>query len=199
MILSNVEIHKALDQGWLVIDPRPEPRFPVPGSDDCPYATTSVDLRLSPELVVPTQGTFVIDVTQPGSFAETLSRNSKTYQLTDEQPYHLKPNQFVLGRTLEYVKLPLKGPIVLAARIEGKSSRARCGLLVHFTAPTVHAGFEGTLTLEMINLSNSTFVLRPKMAIAQLIIEQVLGIPERNPSQFQGQTAPQGVVGKPNE
>ena len=82
----------------------------------------------------------------------------------------------------------------LAARIEGKSSRARCGLLVHFTAPTVHPGFFGTLTLEMINLGPSPIALVPGMPIAQLIVEEVKGIPVENPSQFQGQSAPEGVI-----
>jgi len=89
--------------------------------------------------------------------------------------------------------LPIdKGPPYLAARIEGKSSRARCGLLVHFTAPTVHPGWNGTQTLEMINLSPTTFVLSPEMPIAQLIVEQVYGEIFPNPSQFQNQSTPEG-------
>jgi dCTP deaminase len=81
----------------------------------------------------------------------------------------------------------------LAARIEGKSSLARCGLLVHFTAPTVHAGYDGPLALEMINLGNVGISLFPAMPIAQLILETVVGDPEENPSQFQGQTTPVGT------
>ena len=106
----------------------------------------------------------------------------------------LRPNHFVLGRTLEWVELPilLGRKTCLAARIEGKSSRARFGILIHFTAPTVHPGFAGTLTLEMINLGPASFMLRPGMAIAQLIVEEVRGCPIRNPSEFQGQQEPAG-------
>jgi dCTP deaminase len=55
-----------------------------------------------------------------------------------------------------------------------------------------HHGFKGTLTLEMINLGPASFMLRPGMAIAQLIVEEVKGCPIENPSQFQGQRNPAG-------
>ena len=84
----------------------------------------------------------------------------------------------------------------LAARIEGKSSRARIGLLIHFTAPTVHPGFSGLLTLEMINLGPARILLRPEMPIAQLIVEEVKGLPFENYSQFQNQTTPAGEQGE---
>ncbi len=68
--------------------------------------------------------------------------------------YALQPNTFILGQTLERVHLPIReGRPCYAARIEGRSSFARVGLIVHFTAPTIHAGFEGTIALEMINLA----------------------------------------------
>jgi dCTP deaminase len=112
-----------------------------------------------------------------------------------DQPFNLGPRKFVLGRTLERIVLPIpsEGDTCLAARIEGKSSRARFGLLVHFTAPTVHPGFDGTLTLEMINLGDWPLILSPGMAIAQLIVEQVMGLPYANPSQFQGQETASGL------
>ena len=69
------------------------------------------------------------------------------------------------------------------------------GLLIHFTAPTVHPGFQGTLTLEMINLGPTSIVLQRGMPIAQLIVEEVKGLPRSNPSQFQGQTNPEGTSG----
>jgi dCTP deaminase len=106
----------------------------------------------------------------------------------------LRPNKLVLGKTLERVEFPLQsdGSVSLAARVEGKSSYARCGLLVHFTAPTIHAGFAGTITLELINLGPLDIALYPHMPICQLIIEQVAGTPFRNDSQFQGQSRPGG-------
>lgn len=74
------------------------------------------------------------------------------------------PGQFLLGHTLEYIKLPKN----IAAQIEGRSSFARVGLQVHMTANLVEAGFEGCLTLEMTNSGHSTITLYPGMRIAQL-------------------------------
>jgi dCTP deaminase len=109
----------------------------------------------------------------------------------------LQPNKFILARTVEKVAFPLcdtVGCTTFAARVEGKSSFARCGLLVHFTAPTIHAGFTGTITLEIINLGPFPIILEPKMYICQLIIEEVSGNPTDAPNQFRGQSAPAGKL-----
>lgn len=194
MILSNLEIQKALDQGRLVINPKPLPLKPEHGKY-CPYDTHSVDLRLHSEVRRPYGGPFDYDLMEPGKLSDLIAKHSEAYTLTDRQPYHLKMGEFILGRTLERVELPTKkGPPYLAARIEGKSSRARCGILVHFTAPTVHPGWSGPLTLEIINLGPTTFILRPKMPIAQLIVEQVHGELIPNPSEFQNQSTPEGLA-----
>lgn len=194
MILSNCEIHKAIDEGKLVIDPEPLPRRPTLGEIFCPYNTHSVDLKLHEQIRVPESGSFTIDLTRPGSLAEQITKNSEEHILREKQPYTLEKHEFVLARTLERIELPIvKGPPYLGTRIEGKSSRSRCGLLVHFTAPTVHPGFEGTLTLEIINLGPAAFLLYPKMYIAQLIIKEVKGEITPNPSQFQGQSTPEGT------
>lgn len=193
MILSNLEIQRALDEGRLVIDPQPSPRKAEHGKY-CPYDTTAVDLRLHYEIRVPRGGPFVYDLMESGSISELITKYSEPYTLKDKQPYHLKNGEFVLARTLEKIEFPTdKGQPYLAGRIEGKSSRSRCGLLVHFTAPTVHAGWSGPLTLEMINLGPTTFVLRPGMAIAQLIVDEVRGEVTLNPSQFQNQSTPEGL------
>ncbi len=115
-------------------------------------------------------------------------------KLSNDSPYELKRNVFVLGITRETVELPINEDTPpLAARIEGKSSRARCGLLVHFTAPTVHPGWSGPLTLEMINLGAASILLRPGMPTAQLIVEEVKGTPFENPSDFRSQSTPPGI------
>lgn len=196
MILCNKNVHAALDAGELVIDPEPKPRTPQVGSH-CPYDTHSVDLRLSSEISVPKQGQFSYDTTQPGSIAKLITDHSSKFRLTAEQPFRLEPKKFILGKTLERIHLPIKPGCThcLAARIEGKSSLARLGLLVHFTAPTIHPGFEGTITLEMINLGPASILLVPEMYIAQLIVEQVLGCPHENPSTFQGQSTAAGLSG----
>ena len=192
MILSNLEIQRALDEGRLIIQPEPQPREPRP-KQYCPYNTHSVDLRLYQEIRVPKGGPFTYDLTQPGSLAELITQHSKPYHLTTNQPFSLNKGEFVLGRTFEKIGLPIdKGQPYLSARIEGKSSRARCGILIHFTAPTVHPDWEGPLTLEMINLGPTKFLLLPGMPIAQLIIEQVHGELFQNRSQFHNQETPEG-------
>ena len=102
-----------------------------------------------------------------------------------------------MGQTLETVSFPLNsaGDICYSARVEGKSSLARCGMLVHFTAPTIHSGFYGPITLEIINLGASGILLYPEMFVCQLIIEEVRGQPVDAPNQFRGQQGPTGVQG----
>jgi dCTP deaminase len=201
MILSNIELQRALDRGRLIIVPQPGPRAPDPNDPDsyCPYGTHSVDLTLGDEIVIPLGGTYAFDLMQPSALSRFLTRNSKRIHLDEGTSYVLERHTFILAQTRERIGLPIEHTdnvgSCLAARIEGKSSRARVGLLVHFTAPTVHPGFEGNLTLEMINLGPTSIVLRPGMPIAQLIVEEVKGLTRPNPSQFHGQTSPEGGAG----
>jgi dCTP deaminase len=192
MILSNTEIHKAIDEKRLVITPEPLPRTPMVGQA-CPYDTHTVDLKLHHEILVPSGGKFCIDLSNPGSITDVIRQHSRMLTLSKECPFLLEPYSFILARTLETISLPIqKGGTTLAARIEGKSSRARFGLIVHCTAPTIHPDFSGTLALEVVNLGPATFILKPEMYIAQLIIEEVRGTVITNPSGFQGQVTPAG-------
>ena len=194
MLLSNLDIHTALDDGRLVIDPQPQPRFKEVGVKYCPYDTHTVDLRLGNEITIPSAGKFAYDFMASGNVADLIAKNSEKHTLSPGRPYYLETGNFILAQTHEIIKLPIdKGPPYLGARIEGKSSRARCGLLVHFTAPTVHPEWEGQLTLEIMNLGKTAFLLHSGMPIAQLIIEQVHGELSSNQSQFQGQSTPEGT------
>jgi dCTP deaminase len=200
MILSNLELFNAIDNGRLVISPQPQPRFqnPADPSQYCPFDTHAVDLTLGEDITVPEPGTYAYDLTQPNRLALFIKRNSRQRKIDKEMPFVLDRNQFILGITRESVDLPIDHPVnkelntCLAARIEGKSSRARCGLLIHFTAPTVHPGWKGQLALEMINLGPARILLVPGMPIAQLIVEEVKGIPALAPSQFHDQSTPEG-------
>lgn len=82
----------------------------------------------------------------------------------------------------------------LAARVEGRSSLARIGIVVHLTAPTIHAGFNGRITLEMINFGPFYLRMVPnKTPICQLIVEQLESVPTQEiNTEFQGQTLPSG-------
>jgi dCTP deaminase len=195
MILSNVEIQRALDAGRLVLTPEPKPRTPEKQGAECPYQTSAVDLRLGDEIAYLRDG-LPLDINLgQGGFAALFGPNSIRQKLTAEQPFVLRPGRLVLGRTYERVELPIGADgECLAARVEGKSSYARCGLLVHFTAPTIHAGFRGTITLELYNLGPLGIALYPQTPICQLIIETVKGVPFQKDSQFQGQHAPGGNV-----
>jgi dCTP deaminase len=194
MILSNVEIHQALDQGRLILDPEPRPRLPAAGVD-CPYQASAVDLSLGNEISWLRPGLPLNVDLRRGGFARLFGPNSERRIITPEQPFMLEPGKFVLGKTHERVALPiLEDAQCLAARIEGRSSYSRFGLLVHFTAPTIHAGFDGTITLEFCNLGPAIIALYPRAPICQLIVETVRGVPFRNDSQFHGQSAPGGKV-----
>jgi dCTP deaminase len=200
VILSNRAIFEALDDGRLEVDPEPTPRLTEVGGPPSPFGTSSVDLTLGPFLQVPQQAQIAIDLRAPGSVASTLSTISRSEMIDPAQGFRLNPGDFVLGQSLERVRLRLPSGIegvgaarpALAARVEGKSSRARFGILVHFTAPTIHAGWEGPITLEISCLGRNSFILYPGLPICQLIIEEVSGAPISNQSQFHQQQTPAG-------
>lgn len=188
MILSNVEILRCIERNDFSIDP-------LAGRDpqQSPFNTSAVDLRLFDEIMVPQGGPFQIDLSR-GGIARHLAQNSTRHKITLDQPFSLKPNTLVLARTFERVAFPtLEKDICYSARVEGKSSLARCGILVHFTAPTIHAGFSGSITLEIINLGPQAFLLTQSMFVCQLIIEEVKGRPADAPNQFRGQSTAAGT------
>ena len=190
MILSNVEILKGIRDKQFSISK-------LAGLDPAksPFNTSAVDLTLSSEIVIPKfEVPIQLDLRKPG-IAKLLAQNSTSVIITECQPYALKHGLLVLGKTNESVSFPLTaGAGCYSARVEGRSSIARCGILVHFTAPTIHAGFEATITLEIINLGYADFLLYPGLKICQLIIEEVKGIPAEAPNQFKGQQDAVGVV-----
>lgn len=188
MILSNTEILRAIKEGYLVIGE-------ISGDENPglePFNTSSVDLHLSEEISKPKKGPVAFDLRNPG-LPQYLKSNSDPFTLTDSQPYALDPGQFLIAQIQEYIEFPiLPDKPRLAARVEGRSGIARCGILVHFTAPTIHAGYYGTITLEITNLSPMSFLLFPGMKICQLIVEEVSGEIVLTASQFRGQTTPTG-------
>lgn len=193
MILSNDGIQNAVDEGDLVITPEPSPRRPGGDQRSCPYDTCSVNLRLGPQISIPRKGKPITLDLRRGGLAAFLAELYETQTIDQAGGYALPKNKFILAQTLEKVQLPIRADRpCYAARIEGRSSFARIGLLVHFTAPTIHAGFEGTITLEMINLAEYPISLFPGMEICQLMIEEVSSTPFRNPSEFQSQSTPTG-------
>jgi len=96
--------------------------------------------------------------------AEPPTGVTEHVQIEDTASFVIHPGEFVLGSTVEWVELPDD----IVARIEGKSSLGRLGLIVHATAGFVDPGFSGTLTLEITNLTRVPIILWPGKPIAQL-------------------------------
>lgn len=184
VILTDREIQIGLTRKQIVIDPAPR-------SDA--YSSTSVDLTLDPVLTLFEIGeAAVLKVVDPThekyNIDAALKELTKSHTIDAKHGYDLEPRQLILAWTKEYVHLPIDAR--LAARVEGKSSLARMGVGVHITAPTIHAGFDGQIRLEIVNHGHLPIKLRPDMKICQLIFEQTLGTPQKGYSgQFSGQGA----------
>jgi dCTP deaminase len=116
-------------------------------------------------------------------------------RITKHKSYMLRPQGFVLGTTVETVKIGSN----VRASVEGKSSLGRAGLAVHVTAGFVDPGFHGKITLELYNCGPCIIELWPGQRICQLAVHQLSGKPERlygDPSlgsHYQGQTGTQGA------
>jgi dCTP deaminase len=117
---------------------------------------------------------------------------TRLVEVSADEPFILHPGEFVLGSTFEFVTLPDD----IAARLEGKSSLGRLGLLTHSTAGFVDPGFRGHVTLELSNVATLPIKLWPGMKIGQLCFFQLSSASE-NPygsqlygSRYQGQRGP---------
>ena len=149
MILSDRSIREELAVGRIVIDP----------FDDNCVQPSSVDLHVDRYFRVFLNHTMgLIDVKQD---QEELT---ELVEIKEDDVFILHPGEFVLGSTLEHVGLPDD----LVARLEGKSSLGRLGLLIHSTAGFVDCGFQGHLTLELSNVANLPITLYPGMKIGQI-------------------------------
>ena len=103
--------------------------------------------------------------------------DQKVYRKGDE--ILIRPGGFLLWQTKEIVGTPKKDPRFICF-IDGKSSRARTGLLVHFTAPTIHAGWNGNVTLEIANLGPFIIGLHEDDVIAQIVVATISSPPEKS-------------------
>ena len=175
-VLSDGAILELIDEGRIRIDPW-EPGHVQPAS---------VDLRLGDSFrVFHNHRASAIDLRQP---PDNLTEE---VLVSPEDSFVIHPGEFCLGRTLEWVELPDD----IVARIEGKSSLGRLGLIVHATAGFCDPGWKGTLTLELNNLTRVPIKLYPGLLIAQLSFMALdrpalrpYGSPELG-SHYQGQTA----------
>ena len=180
MILSDMDLWKEIEQGGLVFDPMVE---------DEQIRPSAVDLRLGDVFTVPrvppgSGMKIIVDLEKEVSAEDALDFSSDEHIIEPGRQFPLKPGTFVLGYTMESVKLSN----YLAARIEGRSSYARLGVSVHQTAPTVHANYTGQLRLEISNIGPYTVQLTPGSIFCQLIVEKLLSPTQSaSISQYQGQ------------
>jgi dCTP deaminase len=98
----------------------------------------------------------------------------ETIEVQDGEQFILHPGQFVLGVTIEKIKVPYD----LVARCEGRSSLGRLGIIIHSTAGFIDPGFEGTITLEITNINEVPIALTPGMRIGQFAFETLHGTVE---------------------
>lgn len=117
---------------------------------------------------------------------------TRLVEVEASESFVLHPGEFVLGATFEVVTLPDD----IAARLEGKSSLGRLGLLTHSTAGFIDPGFSGHVTLELSNVATLPITLWPGMKIGQLCFFR-LSSPAEHPygsekygSRYQGQRGP---------
>ncbi len=121
--------------------------------------------------------------------AITIIVSIRKTKLTTIHNETLIPGDFILAWTAETVSLPVLSRY--AARVEGKSGLARLGLLVHLTAPIIHAGYRGQIQLEMVNLGPNEVSLDVGMPICQLVFEMTLGTPVKGyTGRYFGQAPP---------
>ncbi len=124
--------------------------------------------------------------------AEQQDELTRLIEVDPAEPFILHPGEFVLGSTYEFVTLPDD----VAARLEGKSSLGRLGLLTHSTAGFVDPGFKGHVTLELSNVATLPIKLWPGMKIGQLCFFKLTSASEhpygseKYSSRYQGQRGP---------
>jgi len=176
MILSDRSIREEIARGRIEIDP----------FDDRCVQPSSVDLHVDRKFRTFHNARYpYIDVKLE------MPELTELVEVEDDTPFILHPGEFVLGSTQERVRIPDD----LVARLEGKSSLGRLGLLIHSTAGYVDPGWDGYLTLELSNVANLPITIYPKMKIGQISFfrlttaaEQPYGSGGRG--KYQGQRGP---------
>ena len=177
MVLSDRTIKAEVEAGRIVIEPY----------DEAFVQPSSVDVRVDGKFRVFHNARYpYIDVREP------MDDLTELVEIGDDAPFVLHPGEFVLGQTLETITLPND----IVARLEGKSSLGRLGLLIHSTAGFVDPSWQGKLTLELSNVANLPITIYRGMPIGQISfmrmdapVEHPYGASEVG-SKYQGQDEP---------
>ncbi|MFA6887953.1 MAG: dCTP deaminase [Candidatus Woesearchaeota archaeon] len=176
-VLSDKDIKELLKLGELVINDIVEDQI----------GSCSVDLRLGSQFRVFKHAEVTHVDPKEGvsdSLMELVTKN-------EGDPFIIHPGEFVLGSTMESVLIPR----YLVARLDGRSSWGRLGIIVHSTAGSVHPGYVGQLTLEIANISKVPVKLWPGLRVCQIMFEQLSSPCEKSyaekKSKYMGQQGPQ--------
>ncbi len=177
MILSDRDLRTEINDGRIIIEP----------FDEACVQPSSIDEKVSHLFrVLRNHSTAVLDV------KKDLTDLTELVEVPEGEAFMLHPGEFALGSTLERVAVPTD----LVARVEGKSSLGRLGLVIHSTAGFIDAGFDGHITLELANLANLPITLYPGMKIGQISFIKMTSPAEKpygsgaKGSKYQGQRGP---------
>ena len=158
MVLSDRDIKKALKTGRIVITPKPNLKVTL--------GSCSIDLRLGKRFRIFEHSKFpFIDPTNP----KLASNMMKEVAVKEGEQFVLQPGDFVLATTIESFTLPND----LLARLEGRSSLGRLGIVVHSTASIFDPGWNGVVVMELGNLGRMPVALYPGMRICALTFEEL--------------------------
>jgi len=183
MLLPDHEIRSVIAAGVVRVHP----------FDPALIQPASLDIRLARDFLVP--------ALTGGGPVDPQEDQGDAYQHVEKcgQPFLLLPGHFVLGSTVEWVALPGN----IAARVEGKSSLGRLGLMLHSTAGWIDPGFAGQITLELSNVAMRPILLWPGQPIGQLAFLRCSS-PAQRPygseglgSRYQFQSGPTAPKGRP--
>ncbi len=150
MVLSDRTIKEEIEKGRIVIRP----------FDPSCIQPASVDVHLHHQVRVFEGRSYTLPIDP----RKAVDDRTQLREISEDRPFELQPEEFVLGSTLEYIALPPD----IVGRLEGKSSLGRMGLLLHSTAGYVDPGWKGQLTLELSNVSKVGILLFYRMPIGQI-------------------------------
>ena len=177
MILSDRTMREEIERGRIRVEPLAEDAI----------QPSSIDLRMDNKIRV-----FRNNHISHIDLRQDTAALTEVVELKPGQPFFLRPLEFALGVTMEHITVPND----LVARLDGKSSLGRVGLLIHATAGLVDPGWQGRLTLELMNLAPFPITLFAGMKIGQISFIRMTS-PVDNPygggglsSKYQGDTDP---------
>jgi len=181
VILSDRDIKKYIEEGKIKIHPLPDFEIQL--------GPASLDVRL--DNIFRVFNHTQIPYIDPKN-KSTFENLTEVVKVEENKPFVLQPGQFILASTLEEVELPDD----IGARIEGRSSWGRLGIIVHSTAGYIDPGFKGKITLEMSNIGMLPVLLYPGMRICQLSFEKLSSpaqkpYPQKKDAKYFGDQLPQ--------